>query len=70
MADDRNPQQGSDDPDTRAFGGGADTPPQQPDQPVDGNRQLLRDEAEDTSDEGADAPPAHGDYGNLPGYGG
>ena len=70
MADDRNQEQRSADPEGRAFAGGPDAPPQQPDQPVDGNLEMLRDDAEETSEDGSDAPPAHGDYGNLPGYGG
>ncbi len=47
-------------------------PPEQPDQPAQGNRELLRDEEE--ADKPAEAPPGadnpHGDYPSLPGYGG
>ena len=60
------------DPEERAFTGGADTPPEQPDQPAGGNQELLRDEEE--TDKPAEAPPGetnpHGDYPSLPGYGG
>ena len=61
------------DPEERAFTGGADVPPEQPDQPAEGNRELLRDDQKE-ADNPADAPPAegnpHGDYPSLPGYGG
>ena len=64
----------SQDPEERAFTGGADTPPQQPDQPAEGNRELLRDDKEKEADKPAEAPPGgenpHGDYPSLPGYGG
>ncbi|MDP8913959.1 MAG: hypothetical protein M3N39_10345 [Pseudomonadota bacterium] len=63
----------SPDPEERAFTGGVDMPPEQPDQPAGGNRELLRDEEEEAS-KPAEAPPAednpHGDYPSLPGYGG
>lgn len=65
----------SQDPEERAFTGGADMPPGQPDQPAEGNRELLRDqEQEEEADKPAEAPPGgdnpHGDYPSLPGYGG
>ena len=63
----------SSDPEERAFTGGADMPPEQPDQPAEGNRELLRDEEEEPN-KPAEAPPTegnpHGDYPSLPGYGG
>lgn len=67
------PQGGSGaDPDERAFTGGADMPPEQPDQPADKNQELLRDREEggepDEAPAGQDNP--HGDYPSLPGYGG
>jgi hypothetical protein len=63
----------SPDPEERAFTGGADMPPEQPDQPAAGNRELLRDEEEEPK-KPAEAPQVqdnpHGDYPSLPGYGG
>ncbi len=72
MSEDR-PQGGSGtDPEKRAFTGGATMPPEQPDQPADGNEELLRPDGQgEGSDErgpGEDNP--HGGYTNLPGYGG
>ena len=68
------------DPEGRAFSGGPDMPPAEPDQPASGNEELLRgerDPSEDAGDEAKDAPEAdrpgkspRGEYGNLPGYGG
>jgi len=59
------------DPEERAFTGAPDMPPQQPDQPREGNEELQR------PDKNADEPPAgeaggnpHGEYTGLPGYGG
>jgi hypothetical protein len=59
------------DPDQRAFTGGADKPPQQPDQPPQGNEELTRSkDGEDAQAEGDAAGNPHGDYPSLPGYGG
>ena len=62
----------SQDPEERAFTGGADMPPEQPDQPAEANRELLRDQ--EKTDKPAEAAPGegnpHGDYPSLPGYGG
>ena len=65
----------SSDPEKRAFTGGPDMPPQEPDQPAEGNDELLR---EDDEQKGGAAPNQngnkegnpHGDYTSLPGYGG
>ena len=63
------------DPEQRAFTGGADMPPQQPDQPADQNKELLREDGEApeggaaSADEGTSENP-HGEYTDLPGYGG
>jgi hypothetical protein len=60
-------------PEERAFAGGADRPPSQPDQPAEGNQDVSRDKGEGAN-KPAEAPPAqknpHGDYPSLPGYGG
>lgn len=46
------------DPEERAFTGHPDHPPASPDQPVEGNQELLRrnDDDERSGDEGDDAP--------------
>ena len=75
MIEDQEQQLGgsSADPEERAFTGGADMPPEQPDQPAEGNRELLRDEEEEPN-KPAEPPQVqdnpHGDYPSLPGYGG
>ncbi len=70
-------RQDSTDPEQRAFTGGADMPPEQPDQGAEANEELLREEQGDSApalnapkrnDAGDDG--SHGDYANLPGYGG
>jgi hypothetical protein len=62
------------DPEQRAFGGGADMPPREPDQPQDGNEELARDGGQGEGSEPTPKPDEqsnpHGDYGSLPGYGG
>jgi hypothetical protein len=59
------------DPDQRAFTGAADMPPQQPDQPAEGNEELTRSkDGEEAQKEGGTAGNPHGEYPSLPGYGG
>jgi hypothetical protein len=65
----QNSDQGGADPEERAFTGSPDMPPQQPDQPAEANQELQRkDEEAEPGKEPAANP--HGDYPNLPGYGG
>ena len=54
------------DPDKRAFTGHPDHPPEQSDQPVEGNRELLdgNQEKRPGDESGGDAPGT-----TLPGYG-
>ena len=71
MNEDRSQGGASADPDARAFTGGPDMPPQEPDQPGDRNEELLRkDEGKQAEDKPDAADEGHGDYGGLPGYGG
>jgi hypothetical protein len=72
MSQDQNRETGSADPEKRAFTGSADAPPEQPDQPAEENEELLRPEegAERQDQTPAADPNPHGDYTNLPGYGG
>lgn len=46
------------DPEERAFTGHPDHPPSSPDQPVDGNQELLR-RPEESGEEGADEAAGH-----------
>jgi hypothetical protein len=69
MSDRRDDRQAGGDPEDRAFTGDSDGPPREPDQPADGNEELER------STRGREAKPdkqsnPHGDYPDLPGYGG
>jgi hypothetical protein len=57
------------DPEERAFTGGPDGPPQEPDQPPAGNEELERSTRERKPEPESQANP-HGEYPNLPGYGG
>ncbi len=75
MSEERTNGQGgtAGDPERRAFTGGADMPPSQPDQPEQENEELLR--KPDKGGDGAAEEPEgggnpHGDYPSLPGYGG
>ena len=70
MSDDQKRTGAGTDPEERAFTGGADMPPEQPDQPAEQNQELLRDgsEGERPPTDGGD--DGHGDYTGLPGYGG
>ena len=71
MSEDRSQGGASADPDARAFTGGPDMPPQEPDQAGDRNEELLRkDEGKQADDKPEAADEGHGDYGGLPGYGG
>ena len=56
------------DPEERAFSGHPDHPPGEPDQPAEGNEELLRDG--DDSASASQEGESPGDQGtNLPGYG-
>ena len=72
MADERQQGGASADPEERAFTGSPDAPPQQPDQPAEGNEELLRPEegAERQEQAAPSDPNPHGEYPDLPGYGG
>lgn len=69
MIDERDQAQSNGDPEERAFTGDADGPPKEPDQPADGNEELERSTREWKPEPDSQANP-HGDYPNLPGYGG
>lgn len=69
MIEDRDQGQAGTDPEGRAFAGKPDMPPSQPDQPETGNEELKRPGGE-PGGEGEDRKDGHGDYGELPGYGG
>lgn len=71
MSEDR-PDHAGADPEQRAFTGASDMPPKQPDQAAEENGELLRPEegAEAPENSSDSAPNPHGDYTNLPGYGG
>lgn len=57
------------DPEERAFTGNPDMPPSEPDQAEAGNEELRRPDEQPPG--GADdQQDGHGDYGELPGYGG
>ena len=57
------------DPEERAFTGNPDGPPQEPDQPAKGNEELERSTREGEPKPDKQTNP-HGDYPDLPGYGG
>ena len=73
MNEDRDQQLSGTDPEERAFTGSADGPPQEPDQPPQGNEELDRP-ASNPNGQPQQQPEEqanpHGDYPNLPGYGG
>lgn len=48
------------DPEERAFSGHPDHPPASPDQPVEGNQELLRQGEDSADDDGSAAAPAAG----------
>ena len=69
MSDQRDQGQSGADPEERAFTGDADGPPREPDQPAEGNEELERSTRETEKKPDEQANP-HGDYPNLPGFGG
>ena len=70
MSDNRDQGQSSSDPEERAFTGNADSPPQEPDQPANGNEELERSKGKEQEPQPEEQANPHGDYSNLPGYGG
>ena len=68
MNEERDQAQSGTDPEERAFAGNPDMPPSEPDQPEAGNEELQRQANRPAG--GKDGGDPHGDYGELPGYGG